>query len=367
MPDEVFSGNRLQVAREFRGLTQRDLAEQVAASPALISLFEAGKKKNPSRDLVEAWADVLGFETGFFFLSIDDVFRSQECSFRHRRAAPEKLKTQIRAHATLMGMVVGRLRQLFKFPDLNIPTFPASTNEQILEAAESTRRHWGLNLDAPINQIARVLEHAGVIIIPHVVQTTKVDAFSRSGPLSMIFLNQAISSTSRWIFDIAHECGHLVMHKGIPTGSLETEAAADKFASGLLLPINAFSREFRSRTFSWEHIFSLKRRWRVSAAAIVRRAYDLGILDAVGYRQAYKYMSWKSWTSQGEPFEPEFEPPSLLADALDGLGNDVDLSVFELCKDLKLPPMTFTDITGRHVPNPNAPTVIAMIGGGKRR
>src|SRR5437870_10903368 len=31
-----------------------------------------------------------------------------------------------------------------------------------------------------------------------------------------------------WTYDLAHECGHLVLHRGIATGSIETEKVADR-------------------------------------------------------------------------------------------------------------------------------------------
>jgi Zn-dependent peptidase ImmA (M78 family)/DNA-binding XRE family transcriptional regulator len=360
MPDEVFAGSRLQVAREFRGLTQKELGQKVVASPTLISLCEADKKETPAHDLIQACAEILGFKRDFFYRPIEEIFRNQECSFRHRRSAPERLKTQIRAHATLLGMVVGKLRAFFKFPELDIPMIRAATKEEIEIAAERSRKHWRLDPNAPIHQVGRVLERAGVIIVPHVVQSTKVDAFSRNGRISVIFMNQAIPSTSRWVFDIAHECGHLVMHSGIVTGTPETEAAADRFGSAFLMPRKAFSREFPGEAFSWEHIFQLKKRWRVSAAAIVRRAYDLGLLGAVGYRQAYKYMSWKSWNTEGEPFEPEFQQPELLTAALAALGKNVDLTIAGLCSELHFTPETFEEITGVSVPLPeNRPILLA--------
>jgi Zn-dependent peptidase ImmA (M78 family) len=358
MPDEIFVGERLQLAREFRGLTQKQLGKEVAASHALISLCETGKKPAPAKDLIEACGDILGFEQRFFYEQLADRFREEECSFRHRRSMPERMKAQIRAHGTLIGMVVDRLRSLFRFPPLNLPAFPARTNEDIELAAEQSRTHWKLDLNSPILQIGRVLEHAGVIIVPHVVQSTKVDAFSRQGQTSIIFLNQTIKSTSRWVFDIAHECGHLVMHQGIHTGSSETEAAADRYASAFLLPRRAFGREFSAAPkFSWEHIFGLKRRWHVSAAAIIRRAYDLGLLGAAGYRQAYKYLSFKGWT-KGEPYEPTFQPPELLATALQALGTRVELTAAALCNDLRLRPNTFQDITGIAIPIPKGKPVI---------
>jgi hypothetical protein len=133
---------------------------------------------------------------------------------------------------------------------------------------------------------------------------------------------------------------------------METEAAADRFASALLLPRRAFAREFGTKKFAWEHVFHLKRRWRVSAAAIIRRAYDLGLLNAVGYRQAYKYMSFKGWRTKGEPFEPAFQPPELLATAMGTLGVNIDFSLASLCADLHFLPNTFKDVTGISVPRP---------------
>ena len=106
---EVFWGKRLGLAREFRGLTQTELGEKIAASCALISLCETGKKRDPASDLIEACGSVLGFAPAFFYGPLDDVFQEHECSFRHRRTAPERLKAQIRAHATLIGLVIEKL------------------------------------------------------------------------------------------------------------------------------------------------------------------------------------------------------------------------------------------------------------------
>ncbi|MHB8412981.1 MAG: helix-turn-helix domain-containing protein [Candidatus Acidiferrales bacterium] len=351
-PREVFWGDRLQVAREFRGLTQKDLSDEVAASPALVSLCEAGKK-NPSRDLVEAFGSVLGFEPEFFYSEVKDVFREEQCSFRHRRSTPERMKDRIRAHATLIGLVIERLSALFRFPTQDVPEFAASLDsaDEIEAAAENSRIHWNLGLESPIMHVGRVLERAGVIVVPHLSEAKKVDAFSRCGPTSIIVLNQSIRSSSRWNFDIAHECGHLVMHRGIHTGSPETEAAADRFAGAFLMPRSVFAREFRAATqFSWPHVFALKRRWGVSASAIVRRAYELRIIGAVQYRRAFKYIASKKWATLGEPEEPSFQSPELLVAALSSLGTKVKMTLEELRGELHFTAQTFKEVTGVVIP-----------------
>ncbi len=352
-PRDVFWGDRLQVAREFKGLTQKDLSDAVAASPALVSLCEAGKK-NPSRDLVEAFGSVLGFEPEFFYNDLKDIFREEQCSFRHRRSTPERTKNKIRAHATLIAEVISRLKSLFRFPDQDVPHIPASVfnAEEIELAAEQCRKYWNLGIESPIMQVGRVLEHAGVIIVPHLSESKKVDAFSRCGPTAIIVLNQSNNSTSRWHFDIGHECGHLVMHRDIHTGSPETERAADRFASAFLMPRKAFARDFPvGSSFSWLHVFALKRRWRTSAAAIVRRAYDLGLLGAVDYRKACKHMAWKRWPIVGEPEEPTFQEPELLGSALSSLGTKVTLTLEALRKELHFTAETFKEVTGVTVPS----------------
>jgi len=346
--NEIFRGERLLLAREFWGTTQKDLGERVAASGAFISHCENGKKV-PTLDFVKACAEELKFDSSFFYRRIDDPFAEKECSFRHRRSTPEKAKAQIRAHATLLGMVIDKLRTSFRFPAIDIPKIPVSSLEEIENAAESVRSHWGLGNDAPIWQVGRALEKAGVIIVRHFVKSSKVDAFSREGKTTVIFLNEDISSTSRWNFDIGHECGHLVMHSGIETGDIETETQADRFASAFLMPRKSFAREFRLTPFSWSHIFDLKRRWQTSAAAIVRRAYDLQLIGAAEYRRHYQYMSYKGWT-KGEPCEPDFQNPELLETAFDALGKEVDLTLEVLCSDLGFTEETFRRVTGKEVP-----------------
>src|ERR1039458_1006929 len=73
VPSEVFRGERLQLAREFRGFTQEKLADAVAASPTLVRYCESGKKREPTPDLVEAFGAVLGFEPEFFYGNLQDV------------------------------------------------------------------------------------------------------------------------------------------------------------------------------------------------------------------------------------------------------------------------------------------------------
>jgi Zn-dependent peptidase ImmA (M78 family) len=331
------------------------MGERLGVSHAVISDYEKGKRF-PAPSVLEAMKDITGFQPDFFLRRIEDPFLDSECSFRHRRTTAGRHKDQVRAHAALLGMVVSALKRLLRFPPFDVPYLPASTETEIERAAEECRLHWNLDLNAPILQVGRVLERAGVVIIASFVDAKKIDAFSRCGKNPLVFLNRGAGTRpSRWNFDLAHECGHLVLHREMPTGSVATEREADRFASAFLLPATAFGREFRTRQFSWQHLYELKQRWQVSLAAIVRRARDLQLIDEDTYTRAFQYMSYKRWIAKGEPFEPTFQEPELFITALKALGTTVKKALPEVCSDLHFSQEVFTEVTGIAIPSSRPP------------
>lgn len=67
--------------------------------------------------------------------------------------------------------------------------------------------------------------------------------------------------------------------------------------------------------------YELKRRWGVSVAALVRRAYDLGVLSEATYRRAYVRLN-KTKERYNERNEPAPEPPTMIAKALHAVSED---------------------------------------------
>ena len=271
-----FIGARLELARSFQQFTLKRLADTVSVSLATLGHYERGIRRQPADDLVAALAHALQVRPAFFFEPLPDVWRESECSFRRRAATPEGIKRRARAHGTFICLVIRELaRGGVKLPTYNFPSIEgAITSESIEAAADMCRHRWALG-QGPISHIGRVAEHNGAVLIRHLTHADKIDAFARRSDFGIIVLNMARTSTSRWIFDVAHEMGHFVLHRGIETGSKETEAQANLFASALLLPRKTFAREFRAKPFSWAHVFELKRRWLTSASAIIRRSVTI--------------------------------------------------------------------------------------------
>jgi len=281
-------------------------------------------------------AEVLHVDEEFFFMPLIDEVKEDQGHFRKLQTTPQNVRQRVLSYGTMFNMIVNYLDTVLSLPVVDIPSIATDTVEDIEKAAEACREKWGLYLDAPITNITRTLERAGVVVTSFEGVSEKVDAFSLVRGRPVIVRNMDKGSTSRARFDLAHECGHLVMHEGIETGDPKTEAEANRFASAFLLPRGVFVREFpRTSQIDWRAMFKLKERWGVSVQAIVRRAYDLSMITAVQYRNANVYMSRNGW-KRGEPSEPKPELPEIIPLAIQALKDTQGVSCTDMAKQLHL-------------------------------
>jgi Zn-dependent peptidase ImmA (M78 family) len=230
------------------------------------------------------------------------------------------------------------------FPVHNVPEINAATDQQIEEAAEHCRAQWRLARDLPIANILRVAESAGVPVAKFTDIGEKVDSFSRAGSPCVIVLTDKAASRCR--YDVAHELGHLVLHRGKTTGTKETEAQANRFAAALLLPAHRFLGEFpRHLSGFWDSMFRLKTRWRVSLGAMIRRASEYNVIGPTHYTRLYKELSVRGWLRH-EPCEFDAEQPEILPFALETVKQAQGLSLDNVRTALAWKPDTFEQLTG---------------------
>ena len=148
-----------------------------------------------------------------------------------------------------------------------------------------------------------------------------IHGFASAIPVPLLMLSTK-ASWSRRRFSVMHEVGHLVMHKkaSVPELREERERQADRFAGALLIPMAPFWREFpKPRVhFDWARLVEMKQRWGVSLQAIIHRAFDLKIIDAVQYRTANIHIAKYGWRTE-EPAEQPIEEPEICAAFVDDL------------------------------------------------
>jgi Zn-dependent peptidase ImmA (M78 family)/DNA-binding XRE family transcriptional regulator len=358
----VFEGERLRLARVAQGLTLDQLGGRVSATRQYLNQLEQGSKA-PTQEMTEALSAALGVTTRFFSMITRDGVRPEQCHFRKQRTTPVSVVSQVLARGTLLDGFVDRLDRELDLPAVSFPDLQASSAPEIEEAAEEARRHWGLGA-GPISSMMRVVENAGAVVSFFGGISERVDALSIDRRRPMIIRSEAKPAACRLRFDLAHECCHLIMHRGIETGDKATEDQANRFASALLLPRSSFVHEFpRSRFLNWTAIFSLKLRWKVSAAAIVRRAYDLRMISADQYRTGYIHLS-KTGQKRVERHDDQIpvEEPELLPSAMRALEEAFPGSVQRIAAEAGLEADMFANVAGLELPLPvkNAANVVPM-------
>jgi Zn-dependent peptidase ImmA (M78 family)/transcriptional regulator with XRE-family HTH domain len=359
-----FRGERLRLARLFRGMTLEELGARVAATRQYIHQLETSTGKVPTVEMMEALAAALGVLPAFFAMPLLAGIAPEHCHFRKQATTPQAIVQQVLARGTLLDLALAAIGAEVDLPFVNFPQIPAADFRGVEAAAEACRQHWGLGLSGPIQSMTRVVEVAGAVVTHFPGLSERVDALSMHRPRPLIVRSTTKESTVRLRFDLAHECGHLVMHQGVETGDSETEAQAHRFASAFLLPAHAFAAEFprRVRYLDWTALYALKRRWGVSVRAIVRRAYDLEMIDAAQYRTANIHLV-RAGHAKSEPGDNDWpwpEEPELLAAALSALEGEVLGAVRGLSISLGLGHSAFEALLGVTMPTPPASSDTAM-------
>ena len=177
--------------------------------------------------------------------------------------------------------VLSYLEEFMELPPVHLPApqYLPGDNDTIEDAANLVRKQWGLGR-GPIPDVVGLLEANGVVVVREPTYADGMDAVSRwqvGRPAVLLGADKDSAVRSRW--DAAHELGHLVLHSGVDVDSrvlARLEAEANRFAGAFLLPADSFAREVTSSSI--EAFKSLKKRWKVSIAAMIYRAKDLGIL-----------------------------------------------------------------------------------------
>ncbi|MEJ1962951.1 MAG: XRE family transcriptional regulator [Gammaproteobacteria bacterium] len=349
---EVFEPKRLRRARTFLGLPLGDLGDRIGASRQFLHQLETGDR-TPNAETVAALASVLLVERNFFFSEPNEGIAQERCNFRSLASSRVRDLEQVISHAELLAELLRYLETVLEFPVADFPQAPASDMEGVEQAAEYARTHWGLTTDQPITSTIRVAETAGAVVVRFPGVAKEIDALSVQGTRPIIIRSSDKQSPTRLRFDLAHELGHLVMHRdAVHLEHDERESQAHRFASAFLLPRKAFTREWPpSRYFDWQAVFAIKRRWTVSAQAIIRRAFDLGLIDAAQYRTGNVYISRQGY-KRNEPCEPEVsEQPEMLRTALIELQRSEGLLPKDVARKLGVQPVFLGKLLGIDIPN----------------
>ncbi|HGN0427929.1 XRE family transcriptional regulator [Proteus mirabilis] len=331
----MFNSECLRIARERRGLTQRALAEEAGLTSKTISNYEkAGIFEPIASDSMERISAVLGYPIEFFLDRDIPSLSTEAVSFR----AMTKLSAQKRDSALSAGKLAQELSMWidnkFTLPKVNVPNCSFDSYLEPEHAARAVRESWGIG-ELSISNVIHLLEANGIKVFSLAENCLEVDAFSFWMDEKPFVLLNTMKTPERSRFDAAHELGHLVLHKHSSNNGRQAELDADRFASAFLMPERSILATI-PRMPPLELLISMKKNWKVSLAALVRRTFDVGLSSEWHYRQLSIELARRGYRTS----EPEGMPgreKSLILDKVFSTLRSQGVKRGEILKQLRLP------------------------------
>ena len=300
----IFSGAHLTALRELRGETQAGTAAAADITASALSQAERGSTALSASNIAKIAEH---FEVSpDAFAERREPRAEMEPQFRHLRRTPARERRKADRFIRAAARVASALRDQVEFPEpfsLTCPVDPERQIDEVCEDVERAAARARLELDLPKNKpithrLIKSFEAGGITVVRDPETSSDIDAFSAVvDQLPVIVLYGGEDAVwDRDNFNLAHELGHIVMHRGIDhtPGTRTVEAQAHRFAGAFLGPSKRL-REELPRDLDWGRYFELKHRWGMSMAALVRRAKDLGVIDDATYTRAMKQQSAHGW------------------------------------------------------------------------
>ena len=310
-----FNPNRLREIRIVRHMTLDRLAGLLGITKQAVSKYEHGRSI-PSPDVLDKMLWTLKVPRAY--LVKDDILLgcgSSALFFRAMRSTPrgnaEYADIISRwCYEILCGIDIYK-ESRFAFPDVDAEL-------TIQEKAVRLRQQWDMGT-LPIPNMTALLEKNGFYVFIIDSAELKTDAYSRIiNDIPIIVLNKNKGTAVRQRFSLAHELGHLILHRGLSetdftARSDDLEREANLFAEHFLMPADRFGNSVMMPKL--ECFVSLKKTWGVSVAAMIYHCGQIGLIDSRRTKLLQMQMSKQGW-NKNEPLDDKiaFEVPRQLID-----------------------------------------------------
>lgn len=322
-------GHRLRQARLAAGLTLEAVAQKMhdegqPITRAGLSKYEQGKS-TPRQTVLFTLGKVLNVRSTYFVTEPTAVI--EWVAFRKQSRLSKGRQSHVRASAT--QIVESHLwLEATLFPNER-PAFPKRQSvanvEDVENAAERLRQKWEVG-QGPIDSLTKLIEDRGGVVVSFDEFGTEFDGLSgwANKTVPVVVVNGTVPD-DRLRYNLGHELGHLFMDCG-EVDEKDEEKLAHRFASALLIPPAVMRRELgaKRRRIAIREFGILKRKHGLSMQSLIRRAFDLEIIEASHYRKLCTDISSFGWRKQ-EPvkFVGDEKPSRLIQMTLRALSEGV--------------------------------------------
>lgn len=304
-------GQRIRQLRLARGMTQQQLADATGGlvTKQSISKYERSRSQ-PSPVVLNKLADVFGVKAA-------DLFREPTARIEfeaYRKFARLGKRKQQQIESIIRRKLEERLRLqdlLGQLRDVEVPSkmWTARSLEEAEEAAGALRERWELGR-APIADVTSVLEdhhvHVLSIDVSDDFDGVSVYAYDNGTPLAAAVVYHQGRPGERQRLNLAHELAHLVLDVE-ESDDFNEEDAAYRMGAAFLAPAALLLRDVgeRRQSLQLQELLILKKRYGMSAQALLYRLKDLGVISQHHFKQWFIHLGKMGWRKE----EPEELPP----------------------------------------------------------
>jgi Zn-dependent peptidase ImmA (M78 family)/transcriptional regulator with XRE-family HTH domain len=300
------NGSMLRIARQRKGFQQTDAASRLGIDQSLLSRIENGFAE-PREEVILRAESAYDLPRSFFYLT-DPVYGapvSVHPMWRRKADVTVREMDAIVAELNIRVMHLRRFLDGAEYSHANdLPRLDIEDYGDAEHIAGLVRAHWKVPR-GPIKDLTLLAERAGVLVSLSRLTGASVSGvtFAPPGLPPLVVLNSE-QPADRRRFTLAHELGHLVMHR-FPTPTMEEEANA--FASALLMPAADIRPYFVGRKVDLALLASLKPEWKVAMQSLLMRASSLNLVTRNQSQYLWKQISARRLRLR-EPPELDFEP-----------------------------------------------------------
>ena len=227
-----FQPSRMLAARLRRGFTVDGLAEAMGSHRSTNYRHDAGLFA-PNSDHLRAAARALRFPERFFLGDDIGELAPDTASLRSSSQLSARQRDIALGSAAIAIAFKQRVERLYALPEPVVPDFSHHSHHRNPEQAPySLRRKWNLD-QGPIDSVIQLLESKGVRVYSLPADAIAADTFSlwwRDRPI--VLLNTA-KHADELRLDLAHELGHLLLHRHGAPANPKAQQTASAFASAL--------------------------------------------------------------------------------------------------------------------------------------
>ncbi|WP_187283458.1 ImmA/IrrE family metallo-endopeptidase [Streptomyces sp. t39] len=241
---------------------------------------------------LRALAQHLRFREEFFTKEPSQAIHRGSLLFRSKKSIRMAEVDALTSFAEMSYELLENLSAYATRPPLRIP---AKVKSDITpeNAARETRAALDLPEGDPIPHVIHAVERAGIPVLMADIQLpdAKHDAYSVWGGdfhEQPLIVARPVNSWERVRWSVAHELGHLVLHRGTPGDVNEEEA--NRFANEFLYPSSALLLEWPEGP-TLTSLMPLKRRWQVSLAALIKHAQNNELIEDYRVTGLFKQLS----------------------------------------------------------------------------